>query len=80
MNSLIKNIEQSTVFNRGQSAKIFRNIVESGETVLVTQNNSALVVIMSAEKYVDLTGSEITVQLPHIKSTEISTIKVGEDK
>ncbi len=78
MNSLIKNVEQATVFNRGQASKVFKNVVETGEPVLVTQNNTALVVIISAEKYVELTGSDLTVKMPFAKSTVITPYKDGK--
>lgn len=58
------NKEQLTQFNRGQSSKIFKRVKDSGEPILVMQHSKALVVILSAEKYVELTNEPLKVDIP----------------
>ena len=55
--------EQLTKFNRGQSSKIFRKVIESGEPLVVMQRDNAMVVILSAEKYVELTNAPIQIEV-----------------
>lgn len=56
--------ERLTKFNRGQSSKIFRKVVETGDPIVVTQHDTAMVVILSAKEYVDLTRQPIQIELP----------------
>lgn len=56
--------ERITDFNRGQSSKIFRRIVETGDPVVVTNHNDALVVIISAKEYIALTNRSLQVDIP----------------
>lgn len=56
--------ERITDFNRGQSSKIFRRIVETGDPVVVTNHNDALVVIISAKEYISLTNRSLQVDIP----------------
>lgn len=55
--------EQLTKFNRGQSSKIFKQIIESGDPLVVMQRDKAMVVILSAEKYVQLTKTPIQIEV-----------------
>lgn len=57
-------MEKLTKFNRGQSSKIFKSVVETGNPVVVTQHNAAMVVIMTPEEYMKLTQKTIQVELP----------------
>ena len=57
------NKEQLTLFNRGQSSKIFKKVIETGNPLLVMQRDKAMVVIISAEKYVELTNQPITIEV-----------------
>lgn len=55
--------EQITIFNRGQSSKIFKKIASSGDPLVVMQRDKALVVILSAEKYVEFTKKPISIEV-----------------
>lgn len=60
--------ERLTEFSRGQASKLFRSVVSSNDPLVVMKGNKAFVVILSAEKYRELTGETIAVELSIIKS------------
>ena len=60
--------ERLTEFSRGQASRLFRSVVESDAPLVVMKGNKAFVVIISAEKFKELTGKEIVVGLPTTKS------------
>lgn len=64
--------EQLTQFNRGQSSKIFKRVAISNEPLVVMQHNRAMVVIISAEKYCELTNSTISIDVPCLTSRKES--------
>ena len=62
--------EQLTLFNRGQSSKLFKQVVKTGEPLLVMQRDKGLVVIIAAEKYAELTNEPITILVPTYQTGE----------
>lgn len=55
--------ERLTEFSRGQSSRLFRDVVNSNNPLVVMKGNKAFVVILSAAQYKELTGKPITVEL-----------------
>jgi len=55
--------EQLTKFNRGQASKIFRQIISSGDPLVVMQHDKAMVVIIPADKYIELTKTPIKIEV-----------------
>lgn len=55
--------ESLTKFNRGQSSKIFKQVAATGDPLVVMQRDEALVVILSAEKYIELTKKPIQIEV-----------------
>lgn len=55
--------ERLTEFSRGQSSRLFRYVVDSNDPLVVMKGNKAFVVVLSAERYKEITGEPITVEL-----------------